>query len=114
MPSSLSWKWESCNKASASVRLATCCCWDTVEVGVARLLPPTPLVGGLGCWPRGVHDEPKDEAPEVEDNGEEDPSWMEGEEAELGTVVDDNKEDEVVDKSENKLRFISLHRIWID
>ena len=36
---------------------------------------------------------------------------MEGEEAELGTVVDDNKEDEVVDKSENKLRFISLHRI---
>ena len=74
-------------------------------MGVARLLPEAPFVGGLGCWPLGVHDEPKDEAPEVEDNGEDDPSWMEGEEAELGTVVDDNNE-EVVDKSAKKEEII--------
>ena len=104
MPSSLSWKCESCSKASASVRLATTtCCWDTVEVGVARLLPPTPFVGGLDwCWPPGVQDEPSDDAPEVEDKGEDDPSWIEGDEAELGTVVDD-KSEEVVDKSEMKI-----------
>ena len=84
-------------------------------MGVARLLPEAvPFVGGLGCWPLGVHDEPKDEAPEVEDNGEDDPSWMEGEEAELGTVVDDNNE-EVVDKSakkSNRLLIFGKQKFW--
>ena len=38
-------------------------------MGVARLSPP--FVGGLGCnCPRGVHDDPSDEAPEVEDIGD--------------------------------------------
>jgi len=50
-------------------------------VGVARLSPP--LLGGLGCnWPRGVQDDPSDEAPEVEDMGEDEPSRMGGESAE--------------------------------
>jgi len=40
-------------------------------------------VGGLGCnCPRGVHDDPSDEAPEVEDIGEDEPSRMGGESAE--------------------------------
>ena len=74
-------------------------------MGVARLLPPTPFVGGLDwCWPPGVQDEPSDDAPEVEDKGEDDPSWIDGDEAELGTVVDD-KSEEVVDKSENNNQF---------
>ena len=49
-------------------------------MGVARLSPP--FVGGLGCnCPRGVQDDPSDEAPEVEDMGEDEPSRMGGESA---------------------------------
>ena len=77
MPSSLSWQWESCSKASASVRLATAC--EDEAVGVARLLWRP---GGLGCCPRGVHEDPSEEAPDVEDIGEDDPSWIGGEAAE--------------------------------
>ena len=81
MPSSLSWQWESCSKASASVRLATACEEEeAVGVAVARLLWRPE--GGLGCCPRGVHEEPSEEAPDVEDMGEDDPSWIGGEAAE--------------------------------
>lgn len=61
-------------------------------MGVARLLPP--LLGLDSCWPlKGVQEDPKEEAPDVEDNGEEDPSWMGGD----AEFVDKR---DVVDKSE--------------
>ena len=75
-------------------------------MGVARLLPP--FVGGLGCCPLGVHDEPREEVPEVEDIGEDDPSWMGGlleatareTEAELELLLGTVDKCDVVDKSE--------------
>ena len=54
---------------------------------MARFSPPATPVGGLGCnWPRGVHEDPRDEAPEVEDMGEDDPSRMGGDSAEAYCV----------------------------
>ena len=92
-------------------------------MGVARFSPP--FVGGLGCsWPRGVQEDPSDEAPEVEDIGEDDPSRMGGESAEAycgavleaaeGGVAPECDLDElgtvdkidVVDKSERKILFL--------
>ena len=107
-------------------------------MGVARLSPP--FVGGLGCnCPRGVHDDPSDEAPEVEDIGEDEPSRMGGESAEAycagvaapvleaakerGVAPDSDLDElgtvdkiDVVDKSENKKKELLLRfyiQIWI-
>lgn len=70
------------------------------------LATPTAAPRGLG---RGVHEDPSEDAPEVVESGDEDPSWMGGEaeatvdegddEAELGTGVEVDNRD-VVDKSE--------------
>ena len=48
--------------------------------------PDWPLKGGLACdWLlplKGVQELPNEDAPEVEDMGDDDPSWMGGESAE--------------------------------